>query len=175
MQTSFDMKTHLVERRMDLNLHTAFVSDDDVVVFPLWNLTGQMVGYQQYRPTASKERQNDPREGRYFTKRRGDVGVWGLESWSRPGPLFVVEGIFDAAAVTHCGGAAIALLANDPDKSTLRWLWTVRRFRKVVAVCDSDKAGAKLAKVGHIAHTVETYKDLGDAPNEYVTNMINRY
>lgn len=185
------LKDHLRERHVDLDLHRVWVDDVEcVATFPLWNLSGQMVGYQAYRPNASKVRKNDEK-GRYYTYRgekipKQELGakkhtktnaVWGLESWYLSDTLFVTEGIFDAARFTELGYSALALLSNDPDTSLKNWLMCVRQTRKVVAVCDPDGAGIKLAKSGHVAHFLDAGEgvDIGDAPHDYVMNLINTY
>lgn len=167
---------HLRSRYMNTSLHTVWISEElECVTFPLWNLSGQIVGYQRYRPGAPKEKNNDPRKGRYFTRVKDRrVGVWGLESWNQSNTLFVTEGVFDACRLTNLGYAAIATLSNDVGPSLKSWLWTVRKFRRVVAVCDSDDAGQRLAKYGHVSHVVES-GDLGDASEEYVRNLAKEY
>jgi len=168
---------NLKSRCLDLKTHTAWVDEDEgVATLPLWNLSGQMVGYQQYRPEGDKKRFNHPKEGKYFTWRKDKViGVWGLESWSFSQTLFVTEGVFDAARLTNRGYSALATLSNDVDSSVARWLWTVRKFRSVVAVCDNDSAGRKLAKCGQTFHVMEEGKDMGDASDEYVTDFLKEY
>lgn len=169
------MLQHLKSRYLDTNLHKVWL-DVDVATFPLWNLTGQMVGYQMYRPNASKEKNNHPKEGRYFTYSKGKaVSVWGLESWNLSDTLFVTEGVFDAARLTYMGFSAVSVLSNNVAPTTKQWLWTVRQSRKVVCVCDNDAAGQKLKDLGTVSHTVEDFKDLGEASEEYVTNLLNEY
>lgn len=167
---------HLHSRYFDSNLHKVWIDEEEgVATFPLWNLSGQMVGFQQYRPAANKRKDNHPRDSRYFTYRKNKVvGVWGLESWNLSTVLFVTEGIFDACRLTHLGYSAIATLSNDVDDSLKRWLWTIRKIRPVVAVCDNDAAGRRLAKYGHLSHVVES-GDLGDASEEYVKQLIKLY
>jgi 5S rRNA maturation endonuclease (ribonuclease M5) len=134
------------------------------------------VGYQQYRPSGDKKMFNNPKEGRYFTFRKDRVvGVWGLESWNFTNTLFITEGIFDAARLTALGVSAVATLSNDLDPPTARWMWAVRKFRRVVAVCDNDAAGRKLAKYGTVAHTMSEGKDLGDASQEEVNQLVAAY
>lgn len=170
------MLKHLRKRRLNVNLHKTWVDDaEGVATFPLWNLSGQMVGYQQYRPSADKARKNHPREGRYFTRRQNmSVAVWGLESWNLSPTLFVTEGIFDAAALTNLGFSAVATLFNDPDPSSLKWFSVVRQMRRVVAVCDNDPAGRKLAKVGHY-FDITGSKDLGDSTDDEVMELARRW
>lgn len=168
---------NLKSRHFDLSVHTAWVDEDEgVATFPLWNLSGQMVGYQQYNYKKDKKKDNHPRDSRYFTWRKDKVvGVWGLESWNFSNTLFVTEGVFDAARLTERGFSAVATLSNDVDPSLARWLWTVRKARPVVAVCDNDAAGRKLAKCGHVAHVMDDGKDMGEASDEYVTNFLKDY
>lgn len=168
---------NLKSRHFDMNVHAVWVDEDEgVATYPLWNLTGQMVGYQQYRPAASKKKDNHPRESRYFTWRKDKVvGVWGLESWNFSNTLFVTEGVFDACRLTSRGFSAVALLSNDIDTSTREWLYAFKSNRLVVAVCDNDAAGRKLAKCGHTSHVMEDGKDMGEASDEYVTNFLKEY
>lgn len=168
---------NLKSRHFDLSVHTAWVDEDEgVATFPLWNLSGQMVGFQQYRPAANKKRDNHPRDSRYFTWRKAKVvGVWGLESWKFSNTLFVTEGVFDAARLTYLGYSAIATLSNDVDDGLKRWLWTIRKIRPVVAVCDNDPAGRRLSKYGHLFHVMEDGKDIGEASDEYVANFLRNY
>lgn len=165
---------HLHSRHMNTDLHRVWVDEGEgVATFPVWNLSGQLVGYQMYRPSASKEKNNDPRYGRYFTRvKEGKVGVWGLESWNLSNTLFVTEGVFDACRLTALGYSAVSVFGNSVSDSTARWLWTVRQSRHVVCVCDDDSAGKRLARFGTFAVTVEGYKDLGEASEEYVKNLL---
>lgn len=173
MQTIIE---HLHSRYLNTDLHRVWVAEDEgVAAFPLWNLSGQLVGYQQYRPYASKEAKNDPRMGRYFTRVKDSrVGVWGLESWNLSNTLFITEGIFDACRITARGYSAIALLSYTTSSTTRAWLSTVRCSRQVVAVCDGDTSGHKLARYAHRYHVVES-GDLGDASDSYVSNLLKNY
>ena len=87
---------HLKARHLDLDLHRPVLDDEnDVATFYLWNLSGQLVGYQQYRPSGSKTNHNDPREGKYFTFRKlPTVAVFGVETLHlTPNLVFVTEGV----------------------------------------------------------------------------------
>jgi hypothetical protein len=167
---------HLHCRYMNTDLHRVWLNEDEgVAVFPIWNLSDQLVGYQQYRPDGIKVPSNNPLEGRYFTRiKDGKVGVWGLESWNLSNTLFVTEGIFDACRLTNHGYSAICVFGNDVSKTAASWLWMVRQTRCVVAVCDNDAAGRRLAKYGHVSHVVEA-GDLGDATDEYVADLVKEY
>jgi DNA primase len=172
MQTMIE---HLKARHLDLNLHRPVVDEvDRIATFFLYNLSGQVVGYQQYRPEGEKKPQNSPKEGKYFTYRRKDtIGVWGLESLALNSKVvFLTEGIFDACRLTKLGATAFAVLTNNPSPDLRNWLYMLNR--KVVAVCDNDNAGKKLAKFGHEAVFTED-SDLGDAPESYVKELLARY
>lgn len=148
---------------------------EGVATFYIWTPAGALAGFQQYRPGAEKSRKNDPRESRYFTYRtKSVVSVWGVESLHlSPGLLFVTEGLFDACRLTARGASAVATIANDPNWD-LRNLLQMLPGHKVV-VADNDKAGRKLHKVGDSVEVVPTGKDLGDAPEEYVSELLARY
>lgn len=183
------IKQHLKERYMDTNLHTVWVSEENrCATFPLWNLSGQMVGYQRYQPDEDKLMHNDPTTGRYFTRcgskdvgtygkeqwSRGPVGMWGLESWNLSNTLFITEGIFDACRITYYGYSAMAVLSYALSDSQRNWVWTIRQTRPVVCVCDNDSSGRKLGRFGHSMVTVDGH-DLGDASEDYVKELVSEY
>lgn len=164
---------NLQERHFPFDVHKVWIDEvEGVAVFSIWNLSGQLVGYQNYRPSADKEKKNHPKEGRYFTfLKDGKLGVWGLESWSFSKTLFVTEGIFNAVRLTGRGYSAIATLSNDPVKLK-EWLWIVRKMRPVIVICDPGSAGKKLSKYGHRSITTPDEFDLGDAPDNYVDDLV---
>jgi len=168
---------HLLSRHLDMRLHRVWVSEElGCASFPLYNLSGKLLGYQRYRPGASKALNNDPREGRYFTRLvNGGVGVWGLESWNLSNTLFLTEGLFDAARLTSRGYSAIAVFSNEPSHSARNWLYSACSNRRLVAMCENDVPGRKLARFGHTHHVVEGAKDLGDASDSYVTDFLKEY
>ena len=164
-----DVKAHLLERGLDPDLYTVSW-DEETACFALWNLSGQWVGYQQYRPFAPKTCRNDPREGRYFTWAKNRLAVWGLETWHfRQDVLFVTEGVFDACKLHNLGLPAVAVLANDP-KSLRPWLGSLARL--TVAVCDDDAAGAKLGRLCRVSLTSQGGKDLGDMTQQQVVDFL---
>lgn len=174
--SEFNLEDHLKSRYLDLDLHRPVLDrDNNMATFYLWTLSGKLVGYQQYRPLGTKEKNNDPKEGRYYTYRSKPLSVtaFGMESlYLKPKVLFLTEGLFDAARLTEMGYPALATLSNDPGKDFRSWLWTLNR--KVVAVCDNDSAGRKLAKYGNVAVFTED-KDLGDSSPEYVNWLLQTY
>ena len=166
---------HLKRRHLDVTLHNPVLDDvERVATFYLWNLSGQLVGYQQYRPEGIKKPQNNPKEGKYFTYRKmPTLAVWGVESLHlTPHVLFLTEGVFDAARLTERGVSAVAALSNNPTADFRNWLTCLNR--KVVAVCDNDDAGRRLAKFGDVAVYTEEH-DLGDSSDEYVTQLMEKF
>lgn len=167
---------HLLSRHMDVDLHRPIIDEvEGIVTFFLYNLSGQIVGYQQYRPGAEKFSKNNPRSGRYFTFRpKRTVGVWGVESLHlRNDIVFVTEGIFDAARLTQRGQPALAMMCNNPNTDLRNFLRCLGK--PVVAVCDPDAAGMKLAKVGDYVEVMPDGCDLGDASVEMVQQLICKY
>lgn len=166
---------HLKARHLDLDLHRPVLDDEnDVATFYLWNLSGQLVGYQQYRPSGSKTNHNDPREGKYFTFRKlPTVAVFGVETLHlTPNLVFVTEGVFDAARLSAKGVSVLAALSNDPSPDFGNFLRLLNR--RVVVVADNDRAGRKLAKFGdEVVFTEE--KDLGDSSEEFVADLVKKF
>jgi DNA primase len=171
------MKTvyqHLLKRHVDSTVHRVVVDEDRrVATFYLYNLSGQIVGYQEYRPDSEKLQNNDPR-GRYHTYRRSDtVALFGVESLSQSSsPVFLVEGIFDAVRLTRRGASALAVLSNNPGRDVGNFLYALSRT--VVAVCDNDPAGRALAAFGHQS-VVCTQHDLGDSDEDFVTELLAKF
>jgi hypothetical protein len=163
---------HLRGRHLDIELHKPHLSEESVT-FYLYNLSGQIVGYQQYNWKVLNKKVNDPKLSRYFTLvKQPTIAVWGLESfYLRNDVLFLTEGVFDAARLTYLGFPAIALLSCDPKKDTRNWLRMLNR--RVIAVCDNDAngSGRKLAKFGGEAYFLES-KDLGDSTDEEVGSFL---
>ena len=166
---------HLKKRHLDLELHRPVLDlENDVATFYLWNLSGKFCGYQQYRRFGEKKPQNNPKQGKYFTyKKLPTLAVWGVESLHlTPNVVFVCEGVFDAARLTSKGVSALAVLSNNTGKDLSNWLSMLNR--RVVAVCDNDDAGRKLAKFGDVAVFCEDH-DLGDSTDEFVNDLVKRF
>ncbi len=164
---------HLKSRYMDLDLHQPFV-DEEARVATFWLYTPDLrcVGYHQYRPEGDKSLPNDHENGKYYTFRTGYT-PWGVESLSlSPDVVFLTEGVFDACRFTRLGYSALAVLSNDPQRDFKNWLTMLHR--RVVAVCDNDTPGKRLAKFGHQS-VFTNEKDLGDESDEFVLNLIKEY
>lgn len=166
---------HLKKRHLDLELHRPVLDlENDVATFYLWNLSGNFCGYQQYRRFGEKKPQNNPKQGKYFTYRKQPtLAVWGVESLHlSPNVVFLTEGVFDACRLTEKGYSALAVLSNNTGKDLSNWLSMLNR--KVVAVCDNDDAGRKLAKFGDVSVFCEDH-DLGDSTDEFVNTLVLQF
>jgi hypothetical protein len=160
---------HLASRGLDASLYS-LSWDSETVCFFLYNLSGQITGYQQYRPSASKSPRNDPRTGRYYTWAPNAIAVWGLETYHwRNDVLFFTEGIFDACKLHNLGLPAVAVLSNNPKKMRS---WVNILPRRTIAVCDADSAGEKLADLSDRAIMCPRGTDLGDMSQSEVHDFI---
>lgn len=171
------LRSHLLSRHLDLELHKPILSEEDYVcTFMLYNLSEQLVGYQQYNPLGNKKIFNSKSEGKYYTyKKLPTVAVWGVETLFayREGPVFVTEGVFDAARMTEVGCAALATLCNNPPRDYRNWLMMLNR--PIVVVADNDPAGKYLRRVGEYVEVCPDGKDLGDSSDEYVRYLVSKY
>ena len=171
-----NLKQHLIDRGVDFNIHQPILTEDEAY-FLLYNLSGQIVGYQKYNPTYPSRGTNNrqTRDRRYYNYvTSGQIGVFGLESYSlNTRVVFVVEGVFDACRLTRRGVCALAMLTNDPSSSMKNFLLGLGKT--LVAICDNDKSGNKLRRAAHYSETVIGAKDLGDSPEEYVSFLIKKY
>lgn len=172
------LHTHL---NVELYPSLTVSEEENSVTFMLWNLSGEMVGYQQYRPERPKvDLTLDPRELRYFTYLKAEEGLkvltgFGVELLDTSKThLFVVEGVFDACRLHNLGLNALALFACDP-KHTKSWLSSLGYT--VVPVCEGDEAGQKLSKLRSSEEVVylPEGKDLGDLTDSEVLEHFEKY
>ena len=144
---STDMVQHLKDRHLNTSIYTGLCVGESVTVFPLWNLSGQMVGYQQYRPNGSKCERRNPKLGKYFTRiSKSALTAWGLDSLDQSDRrIYLLEGVFKACRFHNLGMNALATLSNNPVHLT-GWLRSLGY--ELYSVCDGDVAGSKLMKYG---------------------------
>lgn len=150
--------------------------DNDLAHFLLYNLSGELVGYQRLNPTGDKADHSNSLDAKYYTwltkedRKIAKLGVWGLDRSDLTLPyLIVTEGIFDAARAHNAGHPAIALLANDP-KHLRSWLRSLGKT--IIAVIDNDPAGQKLRDYADRVIEVEGGKDLGDLTDEEARELL---
>ena len=171
----FDVKEHILKRHVDLNIHTVYLTDTKAT-FMLFNISGQITGYQVYSPL-SPHLSSNSYSGRYYTHRSKFISIFGLETLKlNCKTVFLTEGIFDAVRLTKKGKCALALLTNSPNSSMLNFLYCLPQKR--VLVSDNDKGGCFLRKsLTGIVHdvVVPPFKDLGEATEEYVEYVSTIY
>jgi hypothetical protein len=166
---------HLISRGIDPKKTRVIIDEEtEDSYFFLYNLSGQMVGYQKYNPNYVKTGQSnldDPRMAKYFTwvsdeEKGKKIAVWGLESFDVMSDefVFITEGIFDAARIQEAGYPAISTLCNSPSDSVRSWLKTLPQ--KKIVIYDNDVAGKELIGCGDFAYTVPSGKDANDLTPE---------
>lgn len=173
-----DMYLYLQKRRLDPYAYPSMSVDHftQTVTFPLWNLNGEMVGFQAHKPLKQGMQRGKPSEARYHTiiptkaKRQTAFGVDLLDSSKKV--LFVAEGIFDVAPLHARKANALALLSNDP-KHLRRWLRSLGYI--IVALVEGDKAGKKMAKVGHKVEWLPEGKDPADMSDSWFDELVKKY
>lgn len=174
------LQDHLKRRHLEQERYHVWIDDEnEVATFALWNLSGQMVGYQQYRPYGSKSAKNCREDGKYYTYiSEGQIGVFGVETLCyKPELLFVCEGVFDICRVHNLGFPGIATLTNDSQH--LR-SWLKATGRKVIVIPDDDEAGKKLLSIGSYAINLSAYftgvkegsRDLGRLTTQQVEYLL---
>ncbi len=177
------IKEHLMSRGLSNFDHLFLNEEENIATFLLFNLSGQIVGYQQYNPEGTKQIRNDVKfrdKLKYFTyagdegdqnKGKKKIAVWGMHTLNlNSDVLFICEGIFDACKIHNEGHQAIAVLANDPQHLATQ---LAILNKKIIAICDHDSAGNKLAKFSKVSVTVPSpYHDLGEMPQEIVNTWI---
>lgn len=179
------IKQHLRSRYMNADLYKTYIDEEDrCAAWLLFNLSGQVVGYHQYRPDCDKEPKNNPKDARYYTfvgghKKDRRLSLWGLETVRfDPRILFFTEGVFDAAPLHTFGLPAVATMSNDP-KHLKQQVRLLGEDRLTVAICDDDAAGRKLAKLCDDSLNVGGGRDPGDLNHqemyEFVSYLKERY
>lgn len=154
-----------------LELYEKVDLESETVTFPLWNVSGQMVGYQQYNWKGDKKARNNDK-GKYWTYTpKGLLAVWGLEyvDLSSTEDLYLTEGVWDAVSVMMAGKRCIAGLCNNP-QPLKSWLRTLPC--RVVAVCEGDKAGRMLAKVADTAVYLPEGEDANSMPLDELKELL---
>lgn len=185
--SKFSIEDHLKSRGVDLDkIRVALDTENNYATFFLYNLSGQLIGYQFYNPRGDKKiRQNtlDKSLLKYYTYVSGhgsskekNLAVFGLDTYDMNSPvLFVTEGLFDAIKVQNAGYPAIAVLSNDPRGDMKSWLMSLPHV--IVAILDNDQnmSGNKLSKFAHYTFkTPDPYKDLGDMEQKTATDFIRK-
>lgn len=175
------LEAYLASRRFNAYLYNATLDHDSMcLTVPLWNLSGQRVGFQQHKPLASAMQRVDPKEAKYYTRlRRSDakgkawLTAFGLELLDpKQRVVFLAEGMFDVCPLHNRGVNALATLCNNP-KHLKSWLRSMNYV--YVALAEGDKAGKKLASMGDFVEYLPEGKDPGDMPEEWFDALVEKY
>ena len=127
---------------MNFDLYTGAGIEGDVARFPMRDFSGRMTGYMQYRPDGDKKTQNSE-VGRYFTFiTKGEVGVFGMESLNFSETIYLVGGMFKAAALHRLGFTALHV-SNVSPKLLKPQLFVLNR--PFLAIGDNDDEGRTFA------------------------------
>jgi hypothetical protein len=174
-----ELRKHLLLRYFDLNKYPNVSLSEDSATFPLFNLSGRMVGYQHYAPNNPKVHLDDPKLARYYTwvtkpcaSKTAELAVWGLETYDPYQPLFLTEGVFDACRLHWNGLNAVACLGCNP-VHLRSWLSALPNHK--VACVQGDKAGLMLADYGDSCVYLPEGKDVGDLTEEEFGEYFARY
>jgi len=155
--------------------------NENVAYFPLYNLSGRLVGYQRYNPTgvkgkdSYKELDENKKYYTYVIRENTDrnvpyIAMFGLHTLKRhKNYIFVVEGIFDAVKIMKLGEPVIAVLANKP-KPLRNFFFCLQKI--TIGILD---AGETNNPVCDICFSVpNSYKDVGEMPQEKVNEFIEK-
>lgn len=173
-----NIESHLKERGLDpAKTQVIMDMETNIATFLLYNLSGQIVGYQRYNPNGDKKDHTNSLSAKYFSwvtkesDKTAKLAVWGVENIDKNDPnLFVTEGIFDAIKLKNAGHPVIAVLGNNP-KILKSWLPLLNK--RTIAVVDNDDAGKALANLTdeHLT-TPDPFKDLGEMSQTQVNKFL---
>lgn len=181
-----DVKNYLLSRGVDPNrTHVVIDEQSGFATFLLYNLSGQLVGYQQVNPEGDKniraKKSSQTKQSlsslmKYFTfvgneGKTKKIAVWGTDTIGHEGHVFVTEGVFDIAKVHNFGEPGIAVLSNNP-KQLRPWFKAMGKL--VIAINDNDAAGSKLSGIADVNYSVpDPYKDLGEMTQEEANEFLS--
>lgn len=144
---------HLKERHLDISLYSSIeiVEELEQAYFYLYNLSGQIVGFQCYSPLKPKRLKAEDIYRRYYTYITKEyksikATAFGLEilDLKKDKVIFLVEGVFDAVRLHKLGFQALALLGSDALRLREQLLLL---GCTLIPVCEGDEAGQKLQKL----------------------------
>ena len=132
-----NIKNHLISRGCPLDCPTLIISEEfGLAYFMLYNLSGQLIGYQKYNPDGTKSG-NDILKNKYFT---------------------ITKKCNNASKVHSAGEACIALLGNAASRDIKQWLSLLPV--KKIAILDSDGKSLLRSSSSEFYYTPSPYKDL---------------
>lgn len=180
-----NIKQHLLNRDFILDdPYFPALIYDNMVSFPLYNLSGKLVGFQHYNPLGYKGTNSCKVEiKKYETEvtRENDnpkvrqLAVYGLHTLDERSFVFIVEGVFDAVKLMRLRYPVLAVLTNDP-KPLRNFFFLLPK--KIIVIADSDLRGRELADMKKMSdavfHVSDKYGDLGNMPLDEVEIFIKK-
>lgn len=165
-----DMLEHLLQRGLNPMLYPQARSDGRVVLFPIYDFGGKRTGYIRYNPDGDKNGKN-PKNGRYYTFiGEGQVGLFGTESLSNKGPIFLAGGLFKATTLHRLGYAALHVSSISP--KVLRPQLQLLR-RPYYALGDNDAEGAQFVRrYGGTQCPLDVDEMTDEAIHEMIRNLV---
>ena len=145
--------------------------------FLVWNLSGQLIGFQVYNPSYPKHNPDNPKLAKYYTYlsryrwHNVELGMWGLETYDPKKPLFVQEGIFDANRLKRLGYNAVAVFGADPLNLT-QWFRAIPN--RTLSMCDGDAGGFLLAHHVDRFHILPPGMDVDDLTDDQIVAIADR-
>lgn len=162
---------HLEERGMNTKLYRfARNYSTTCITFYLWNMSGQMVGYQSYRPDKFEKKTNNPKLSRYFSRLKEKDGVFGLDVLNPADrTIYIVEGVFKAAVLHRLGYNAVAVLTSTP-KRLKPWFKIMRQTWNIIAIGDNDDGGKQLVDI--VGRGFQSPIDIDEMPDEDIIELL---
>ena len=173
----FNIFQHLIDRHCDFTSDKSVIPDpvNNVVTFLIWNLSGELVGYQRYNPLTEDKKTNNPKEARYFTRvRKGRYAPYGLEQYTQDEPLYIVEGVFDLFSMRKAGATnVLAVLGSKPPNNFFDFLKSHQN--EIIRVVDGtgDDKVKRLNFGEDRAIMCPDGEDANSLPTEKLKEMIN--
>lgn len=170
-----NLKQHLIGRGMNPDLYcTNYDEECRVVTWFLYNFSGQVVGYQQYRPDVTdKKIKNNPKDARYYTHLKNKDGVFGLDVLnSEDRNIFIVEGVFKAGVLHRLGYNSLAVLSSTP-KPLKPWFFILKQTWNLVGIGDNDKAGESLVRT--VGKGFVSPKDLDEMSDKEIKELFTKH
>lgn len=175
------IKFELTKRHFDINNFKVWLDEiNNIATFPLYGVCSKrLLGYQQYNPSTTCKKRNNPRDSRYFTYHRSikDIGecvVWGLDNLNSKPILYLTEGVFEAARLLSLGYDAVALLTASPHKDVVAQLYNLG-YSKLVWLGDNDKAGRGSAVSKKVDKSIYFEYDVDEVCESLLVNTLNNY
>lgn len=181
-----EIDTHLKSRYLDVSNYTSMKiihEDGGYLWFPLWNLSGQLVGYQTYRPNSEKNVKKFSKDkhmyARYYTyvgKVNGvsHIAIFGIGKLDPKNGLncYLAEGVFDAVVLHNLGLNCLAILGvGDKPNLKLKSLLFTMNYN-FIAICQGDKAGLKLINYTNTHIKLPEGKDVSDLGTDIIKHIL---